>query len=362
MKNILFAASNMDVGGIETALLTLLNYLVNTNKYDITLVLEKKQGIFLKELGKRIRVIEYNPCNSKNLLIRKFLNLFKRIKFIVFNKNKYDFSASFATYSEMASFVARVASSNCALWGHANYLALYNGDKEKVKNFFDNLHCNEFKHIVFVANEAKDTFLEIYPEMKDKVIFCNNLIDYKKIINLSKENIKEKRNDIYTFVNVGRHEEKQKKLTRLIDAAKKLYDDNIKFKILLIGEGEDTILYKNKVQELGLENQIKFLGIKKNPYPYIKMADSIILSSDYEGYPVVFVEAFILNKPIITTNISDAKNDIEDKYGIVVEKDTNDIYLAMKSFIEKGYNIKEKFKPKQYNQDIINKIETIINI
>ena len=49
MKNILFAASNMDVGGIETALLTLLNYLVNTNKYDITLVLEKKQGIFLKE-------------------------------------------------------------------------------------------------------------------------------------------------------------------------------------------------------------------------------------------------------------------------------------------------------------------------
>ena len=54
------------------------------------------------------------------------------------------------------------------------------------------------------------------------------------------------------------------------------------------------------VYSFGLEDNIKFLGKKKNPYPYYKLADAVVLSSDYEGYPVVFLESYILNKPIIT--------------------------------------------------------------
>lgn len=360
MKKLLFAAVDMQVGGIETALLTLLNYLVNTNKYNITLVLEEKQGIFLEQLDSRIKIVQYKPSNFNNIIVRKSVNFIKRLNFILKFKNKFDFSASFATYSKMASFVARKASHNSALWGHANYLALYKGDQEKVKDFFDNLHYDEFKHIVFVANEAKETFLKIYPDMKCKTMVCNNLIDYEKIIKLSNEKIEEEK-DTYTFVNVGRHEERQKKLTRIIEASKKLKDENIKFKILLIGDGEDTLIYKDKVKELGLQEQIKFLGVKNNPYPYIKMADSVILSSDYEGYPVVFIEALILNKPLITTDVSDAQKDINGKHGIVVKKDTNDIYLAMKKFIENGYTIKEEFSPEKYNLNIINIIEAIIN-
>ena len=56
-KKVLFAAYSLDVGGIETALVTLLNYL--NDKYDITLVLEKKQGIFLDKIPENVKVIEY---------------------------------------------------------------------------------------------------------------------------------------------------------------------------------------------------------------------------------------------------------------------------------------------------------------
>ena len=76
MKKILFSAYSLDVGGIETALITLLKYLVK--EYDITLVLEKKQGIFLEDLPKEVKVITYTPSNVKITLIRKAINFIKQ--------------------------------------------------------------------------------------------------------------------------------------------------------------------------------------------------------------------------------------------------------------------------------------------
>jgi len=69
MKKILFAAYTLNIGGIETALVNLLNELVK--KYDITLVLEKKKGFFLNILNSKIKVIEYNPKQTGNLLIER---------------------------------------------------------------------------------------------------------------------------------------------------------------------------------------------------------------------------------------------------------------------------------------------------
>lgn len=360
MKKLLFSAYDMNIGGIETSLLTLLNYLAN-KQYDITLVLEKKQGKFLNDLNPNINIVEYKINENKIILLRKISNLIKRITFILKYKNKYDFSASFATYSYVGSFVARNASKNNALWCHADYLELFKKDKKKVKIFFEKLHCKKFKKIIFVSNKASQTFLQVYPELKNEVIFCNNLIDYIKIIELSKEKITKTKNDTYTFVNIGRHDELQKKLTRIIKAARFLKKDGLNFKILFVGDGKDTNLYKNLVKKFKLQDKIEFIGAKSNPYPYMKLADAILLTSDYEGYPVVFLEALILNKPIITTNISDAMKDINNKYGKVIKKNEKDLYIAMKEFIQNGYKIKEKFNPENYNKEIMEKLNHIIN-
>ena len=66
MKKLLFSAYSLDVGGIETALVTLLNELAK-KQYEITLVLEKKQGIFLEDIDNKINIIEYSPSNNKNV-------------------------------------------------------------------------------------------------------------------------------------------------------------------------------------------------------------------------------------------------------------------------------------------------------
>ena len=370
MKRILFGAYSLDLGGIEKALVILLNKLQEKG-YDITLVLEKKQGIFLNEINPRIKIIEYAPSDSKNIIQRKLINLFKRIKFTLKYKNKFDFSACFATYSLPASFVARTASQNCYLWGHADYLSLFHGNENEMKKFFIDRNYNQFRKIIFVSEEGKESFIKAFPEMKEKTMVCNNLMDTKKIIKMSEEKVPEedlkitkKLNNgesrkITTFINVGRHEERQKKLSRLIDAASLLKKDNLNFQILFIGDGPETNEYKKQVKEKQLENNIIFLGRKQNPYPYFKISDCVVLTSDYEGYPVVFLESYILEKPIITTKVSDYK-EIENKHGYVTEKDATDIYEKMKLFITNGFEITEKFDSEKYNSDIIKKIEKLI--
>ena len=358
MKKLLFGAYSLDLGGIEKALVILVNKLQEKG-YDITLVLEKKQGIFLNEINPQIKIIEYAPSDSKNIIQRKLINLFKRIKFTIKHKNKFDFSACFATYSLPASFVARTASKNSALWCHMDYVEQYQNDIEKVKEFFKEKKYKEFRNIIFVSEQGKKTFKKVFPEMKN-VYAINNIIDYKNIIKKSQESVKEEINKNNTiFLNVGRHDEEQKKLSRIIEACNKLKKEGLKFKIIFVGDGKNNEEYKKMIKNYKLEKHIIFLGKKENPYPYFKVADCILLSSDYEGYPVVFTEAMVLNKPIITTNVSGSDN-IKGKYGFVIEKNTEQLYEKMKEFILNGYEIKKQFNPEEYNKEIKEKLEEII--
>lgn len=181
----------------------------------------------------------------------------------------------------------------------------------------------------------------------------------KKLENFQEEKIDfAKKEGFTTFVNVGRHDERQKRLSRLIEASKKLKEEGEHFQVLLIGDGPDTNNYKEQVKQNKLEKEILFLGRKQNPYPYFKVADCMIITSDYEGYPVVFLESFVLDKPLITTKVSDYKQ-VEGKHGYVTEKNAEDIYKKMKYFIENGCITSEKFESEKYNQEIIKKLEKI---
>ena len=98
MKKILITGYNLDIGGIETSLINLLKNF-DTKKYDITLVLEKKEGIFLNQIPSNVKVIDYNLSYSKNIIYRKIRNRLKLILWKIKHKNKYDYSICFATHS-----------------------------------------------------------------------------------------------------------------------------------------------------------------------------------------------------------------------------------------------------------------------
>ncbi|MBQ7141181.1 MAG: O-antigen ligase family protein [Bacilli bacterium] len=321
-KKLLFCSYDLNVGGIENALINLLNK-IDLTKYDVTLLLEKKQGVFLDRVPEDIKVIEYRVSESKNIILRKLINLCKQIKWILFNYKSYDFSCCYATYSLPCNLISRLSSKNSVLYIHSNYKYVYNKDINKIKEFFDSRSLDKFRKIIFVSNESKNDLCEIYPNIKNKSMVINNFVDSKKILELSKEKIDVKKpKDKKVFMFVGRFEEESKKLTRLLNVFIELNKKHSNLELWMIGNGKDYELVLKFIKENKLEKRVKLYGEQKNPYQYMNMADYIILTSDYEGFPVVYNEAIILNKPIISTiDVTDDYISIPNRFGYIISKD-----------------------------------------
>ena len=358
-KKLLFTSYSMGLGGIETALTNLLKRL-DYKKYDVTLILQKKEGDFLSEIPKNVKVLEYKISESKFLLFRKIYNRCKLISWQRKLKNKFDFACSFSTYDIPGAYLALAGSENNTLWMHGNYYILYKENEKDMQDFLNTVFVKKFKRLVFVSEENKRDVCNHYPGLEEKALVCNNFINGDDILKKMNESCDYKRDKDILFVNVGRHDEYQKRLSRIIKASEKLIEEKYKFKILFIGDGPDNEMYKNMVKESKLEDTIIFLGRKNNPFPYYKMSDAVILSSEYEGYPVVFLEAMLVGKPLLSTKVSDWE-DLDNVYGMFCDRDEESVYQMVKKYLDNGFELKEKFDYKKYNDDIEKKIEKMID-
>ena len=356
-KKILIASYNLDFGGIETSLINLLKNM-DLEKYDVTLVLEEIKGAFLKDVPSDIKIKEYKVSNNKNVLVRKFVNLLKRIKWMLLNYKRYYASICYATYSGPCGFIARTSSRNRILFIHSNYYQAYDKDENKIRAFFDNRKIEKYNHIVFVSNESKKDLCKIYPNIEKKSVTINNLIDYERILKLSEKKVDVKRVAKKIFMFVGRLDESSKRLTLLLEVAKKCKEENVKALFWIVGSGPDEKMYKDIVKNNNLDNVI-FYSAKKNPYPYMKACDYLILTSRYEGFPVVYNEAIILEKPVITTiDVSDDYISIPNRFGYVVNE--KNIYDKVKELSKTKEKIKETVDYNTLNKKRINLIEQIM--
>jgi len=345
---------NLEIGGIETALLNILKNF-DYEKYDLTLLLEKKEGIFLSEVPENIKIINYNLCDSKNIIYRKIKNRLNLIFHTIKNYKKYDVGICYASHRKVGAKLIPHISKKNILWIHGNYFH----DKLTFDKFIKDFNLEKYQNIVFVSRTLKEKFQKYYQNKSSKnLIYMNNVVDYQKMLKLATEEkiIKNK----ITLLNVGRHTEEEKNLSMLIKVIEKLKNNHYDFELLMVGDGIDHEYYKNMVKELNLEDCIKFLGKKKNPFIYYKIADATVLTSKYEGNPVVFLESKVFNIPIITTDVSDAKSDIDKIYGLVSENNFNSYYNTLKKFLDEGFKIKEKFNPEKYNEEILNEIYKLI--
>lgn len=337
-KSVIFFANNLNIGGMEISLLNLLNCL--TKKYDITLVLENIDGVYINKLNSEIKLLEYKVSNNSFVLFRKIINGYKRIMWYLKYHNKYDFSCSYATYSIIGSKLALIASKNNSLYIHSNYYDLYKGDKKSILDFMNSISIDKFKHVIFVSNESKNSIVTLFPNIKNKSVIINNIINYKDIINKSNENIdfkKDSNNKYYLFV--GRIEEESKQLIRLINSFSEALKTNKNLRLIIIGDGKDLDLIKNEIEKLSLDSYCLLLGSKFNPYPFIKMCDYLILASDYEGYPVILLEGLVLNKQLISTVYPNDDFIDLSKYVNKIEKNMESIKNGILNQNKINYNI-----------------------
>ena len=355
-KKLLFTANTLNIGGIEKALVNLLDN-IDYEKYEVTLILEKKEGELLNNINPNVIIKEIKVSECKLFIIRKLINFLRKIKFKIFNNKKYDFSCCYATYSYSGNKLALIGSKNSMLYVHSNYADLYKNNKIKIQEFFDTRNIDKYKYITFVSNESKKDFLKYYPTYSDKVKVFNNFIDVDNIILKSADIIKEdKPKNCKLFVFVGRLDDSSKKLGRAINLVKNINNINL----WIIGDGKDKELYTDLVSSYNLEEKVKFLGQKENPYPYIKVADYIILTSDYEGFPVTYLEALVLNTSIITTiKVSDDLIDIS-KNAFIIPKDDKKMITEVEEILKKDKK-KNSINLKEIQSERIKELEKIFD-
>lgn len=132
----------------------------------------------------------------------------------------------------------------------------------------------------------------------------------------------------FLVVAVGRLT-RQKGFDTLIRAVK-LVSDQLDANLLILGEGELRRELEQLARSLGVESRVSLPGHVDNPYPYMKRADVLAVSSRWEGLARVPIEAQSLGTPVVAPEISGGVQEIlmYGEAGVIVEKDSPDALAA----------------------------------
>lgn len=354
MKKLLFVMPSLDSGGAEKSLVNLLN-IIDYSQYNVDLLLLKQEGLFLNQIPKEVNLLpvtdslkyaykidksilhsfesmKYGLLRIMSTFICKFL--YKRNsrqqrwikyykKYLTNLENKYDIAVGFLEGDASYYVIDKVSAIKKILWIHNDF-------NEIKKNEDANVYENYFKkanNVVTISKQCVEILKQNYPHMQDKFICLPNLTSSNLIEKLSEEyEITEFNKKIFNILSIGRLT-KQKGYDFAIDALKILKNQDSNVHWWIIGAGELENQLKKQVKEAALEEYFTFLGLKENPYPYIKKCDLLVQSSRWEGKSVVLDEAKILATPILATNYSTIKDQlIDQKEGIIV--DMNPIAIA----------------------------------
>jgi glycosyltransferase involved in cell wall biosynthesis len=131
----------------------------------------------------------------------------------------------------------------------------------------------------------------------------------------------------------------------------------IHVRLIILGEGDERQMLESYTEELGIQSNVAFLGFQSNPFKYIAHSTVFVLSSSWEGFSLVLVEAMACGVPVISTDCPSGPNEIitDGVNGILVpvsdEKALSDAILRLirdealrKQLAENGRKRAEDFR------------------
>ena len=362
MKKILFVMQSLYNGGAERSLVNLLHELPK-DKFDISLLLFKQEGIFLKQVPDHVHVID-TPDSLKRLFapVRKagkyaFVKIYGTIKSRNKEKNApeqaayrwqryyspkipkldkvFDIAVAYISGEVMYYVTEKVQAKLKYVWIHNDYRAAGHPKRYDYKYF------ESMNGIVSISDKCVKIFDEEFPEFKNKIYCIPNITSSVFIKKRSMEFYpSEYKKEEYKILSIGRLS-KQKGFDFAIAAANKLKRRGIFFRWYVIGTGELEHVLKSDIAKMGVSDCFVLLGARENPYPYIKNCTIFVQPSRWEGKSVVLDEAKILAKPIIVTAYPTVKDQIVDgQEGIVVDINPEAIANGIEMLLN-NENIKE---------------------
>lgn len=359
-KKILFVLPHMLCGGVEKALLSLINELPK-NDFDISILVVKMEGDFVNIIPNDIKAEEIlldNTIRNELMLggikssLKYYVSNKHPIKFIKvvcnvlkkeplatltysFNKIQpleeiYDTAICFHIHMPfIVKYVAeKVQASNKIAWIH-NDFKMSGFNVKRLKPIL-----NSYNHFFAVSEQLMEEFVEIFPCFKSCTSIAHNIVSENYIRqSLCDSFVDEYNKHEFKILSIGRLD-KQKGFDIAIKACKELCNAGLQFKWYVLGTGVEEKNLRKQVYDLDLTDTFIFLGIRVNPYPYIDQCDLYVQPSRHEGYGIAVAEARMLNKPIICTDFIGARDQLIDgETGLIVGVDSYEIASAVKKMI-----------------------------
>lgn len=396
-KKLLFVIESLVCAGAEKSLVTLLN-LIDYTKYEVDLQLFSFGGDFEPLLPKEVNILpslaffEYTSIPLKTVILStkdkkqksvlrsrikytfmlrtgKYTNpqkavLFWQIcgkHFEVMNK-RYDVAIAYAQ-GQPTFYVADFIQADKKLaWVNSiyNLTGEYRQFVEKKYSYFN--------YIVCVSEAGRKAFTESFLSLTNKVKIIYDINDPKFINKMSQiqaESQKLMADGKVRLLTIGRMS-KQKGYDIALDACQILKDKKIDFCWYIIGTGVLKEEIENGIRARNIETNIKLLGVKPNPYPFIAQADIYVQTSRFEGFGLAITEARMLNTPIVTTCF-DAVYDqmVNGENGLVVDMNAKAVADGILKLVEdkKLYNhiVDYQSKEKKGNTEEIEKFYLLVN-
>jgi glycosyltransferase involved in cell wall biosynthesis len=341
MKDVLIASFDMEVGGVERSLISMLNNFDYKN-FKVDLMLYSHTGEFMSLLPSQINLLQESndyktfrlsigeiikggkiPLSMARLLAkyRAYLNPSEEngyvqmqymwkysLPFLPNLEKRYDVAIS---YLWPHYFVAeKVKAKTKIAWIHTDFSTVQTDIKMDIEMW------NKYDYIAAVSEECKKAFVNKYALLEKKVLVIENITSPEFVRKMAVEKIKNVMQEDRRFkvITVARLSY-AKGIDNAIKSLKLLKDrgyDDIAWYV--IGYGGDEEMLKKLIKKYHLEDQFILLGKKVNPYPFIKEADVYVQSSRYEGKAVTVGEAQILSKPVMITNYPTANSQVRNGF------------------------------------------------
>jgi glycosyltransferase involved in cell wall biosynthesis len=298
-RKVVFLLPSLSVGGMEQEVVQIVKYL-DKERFEGQIWLFSKVGKFLKNVPPSIKVYGLKRKNK--------LSFFK----VVFNianlisVEKPDLIIQFTSaHSGIFLYLGKLISGNRTriavfirnvpsyyLNFRKNWLRfLYRLIIKVVYPHLDYLLVNSIK----ARDDLKSNF-----KLNKPITFFPSTIDYSKIQKLSRDSISEPLTFEKPTVLAISRLVKQKRLKLLLKSFS-ILRSSIDCQLIIISNGQLRFELENFADKLGVENNVKFLGYKNNPWKFMRRADIFVLTSLYEGLPHVLLESMACGLPIVVT-------------------------------------------------------------
>ena len=319
---IFFFIPSIEKGGIERSLSRISRKLIELG-WDVTLLTNELsiEGKSYFEDSIKIIKVETPFENKKSLLFQLLNNFLLFIKFRkIINNHKPKFVLAAKNFP-LAIMLKKFSKNKFKLILREAvdpYVAANtqrNFILERIILFLKKKLYPKSDRIIAISQGVKDSLVnKLSIDAKMINVVYNPAAD-EKIIDLSLEITDDYSFKNYTIVNIGRLTRQKDHLTLL--KAFKLVIKETKCNLLIIGEGSERQNIENYIRNNDLENYVKLLGYKSNPWKYLSRSNLFVLSSIWEGFGNVIVESMLLGIPVISSRCKSGPAEILDngKYG-----------------------------------------------